>query len=180
MPGRLGGPLRAAALALGAAALAGALFGGCMGAPAREKPLRERIDEARLKNPIEQRPPPVPFRRLPRMRKIPTADILYAPDLVEDLFWHRNRWYWVVHGQWFVAPHWGGDYRACREVPAEFLNIPAEHEKGRVVRWHPDFLAVHGYRLQGVERAGSEHNLWNPRHAPDWVREKERKEEAEP
>ncbi len=51
-----------------------------------------------------------------------------------------SRWYWAYKGHWFYnRKSWRGPWKPAGRIPKEFLKIPADHEKHRLARLHPDY-----------------------------------------
>lgn len=77
----------------------------------------------------------------PTFVQIPGTGITYIQELEkEERYRVGRKWYCFYGGHWFVAPDWQeGPWLATTDVPDEFLRIPKDHPRYRIVKHHPDY-----------------------------------------
>jgi hypothetical protein len=80
----------------------------------------------------------------PVLQKVPGTGLLHmkefgGKDLGPNYAICRlgKKWYWLYKDHWFVSAKWRGPWKPAKNVPAEFLAIPADHALHRMAELHP-------------------------------------------
>jgi len=69
----------------------------------------------------------------PRLTAIENTGISYVTNTQSDLFYHGERWYYLVSGRWFSNSNLDGKWQAVNNLPDDFAQIPSRHQKGHVL-----------------------------------------------
>lgn len=119
-------------LALPLAALAALAAAGCRRPPVEVtgQPAYEEVEK----------PPYINWTQPPTVVAIAGTGVSYPQECVqEELYQVGGKWYWFYKGHWFAAEALAGPWRATTDVPREFLKIPRDHPRHRIVRHHPEY-----------------------------------------
>ena len=87
-----------------------------------------------------EKPPYINWAQPPKVVAIPGTGVSYPQECEqEELYQVGGKWYWFYQGHWFAAEAPEGPWRATGDVPKEFLKIPKDHPRHRIVRHHPEY-----------------------------------------
>lgn len=69
----------------------------------------------------------------PRLTPVPHLDLLYAPDVSYELFYHQRTWFFRYEGKWFASEYHRGPwvFRPEDQVPEILKAIPKEFRDQR-------------------------------------------------
>src|SRR6266498_1759269 len=72
-------------------------------------------------------PPPIEITEPPELLPIPGRYVYFVPDIDEDIFFYRGRWYRPHKGRWFRSESYNGPWEHIRKVPPALIDLPSDY-----------------------------------------------------